>query len=73
MVYSSPTTIMMKISIKFGIWGEFITRGSNKNGFRILFQQIESKDYLENQEVCNQVHKIIQIPSGKMTGRSKRD
>jgi len=31
-----------------------------KNGFRILFQQIVSKDYLENQEVCDQVGKIIQ-------------
>jgi hypothetical protein len=31
-----------------------------KNGFRILFQKIESKDYLENQEVCDQVRKITQ-------------
>jgi len=31
-----------------------------KNGFRILFQKIGSKNYLENQELCDQVRKIIQ-------------
>lgn len=30
-----------------------------KNGFRILFQQTESKDYLEHQEACDQFRKII--------------
>lgn len=64
---------MTKISIKLEIWGNLLHVEVTKNGFRILFQQIESKDYLENQEVCDQVHKIIQIRSGKMTGRSELD
>jgi hypothetical protein len=36
-----------------------------KNGFRILFQQIESKDYLENREVCDQFRKIIRHLQGR--------